>query len=102
MDAATTSPYAAALGSLSVDGATAGARIPAGWGQGRATFGGLVAALAVRAARQRLPEPRPCRALVASFPGPVAPGDVELRVRELRHGRAVSHLQVEVAQGGET
>jgi acyl-CoA thioesterase len=76
------------------------ARVPAGWSQGRATFGGLVLSLALRAARQPLPEPRPARGLVAVFPAPIAPGDVELHVRELRHGRAVSHVQVEVRQQG--
>ena len=100
MDSAPRSPYAAVLDTLALDGASGRAEVPAGWGQGRATFGGLVVALALRAARQRLPEPRPCRTLVAAFPGPVASGEVELRVRELRHGRAVSHLQVDVAQGG--
>jgi acyl-CoA thioesterase len=101
MDALADHPYAAAVASVAMEGCDGVATVPPGWGQGRATFGGLVAALAVRAARARLPEPRPCRALVASFPGPVAPGEVELRVRELRHGRAVSHLSVDVVQGGE-
>jgi acyl-CoA thioesterase len=98
----TGSPFAAVLASVDMPGDTGAAVVPAGWGQGRATFGGLVAALAVEAARRRLPAPRPCRALVASFPGPVAPGEVELAVRPLRHGRAVSHLQIDVRQAGET
>jgi acyl-CoA thioesterase len=83
------------------DGDHCGATIPDGWAQGRATFGGLVLAQALAAARLRLPAPRPCRSLAATFPGPVAPGGVELRVRELRHGRAVSYLQVDVQQGAE-
>lgn len=95
------SPYAAALAALTVTGDGATAVVPPGWGQGRATFGGLVAALALRAARERLPEPRPCRSLVVSFPGPVAPGELSLEVRALRHGRAVSHLQVDLRQRGE-
>jgi acyl-CoA thioesterase len=82
-------------------GERATATVPGGWAQGRATFGGLVLAQALAAARLGLPETRPCRALVASFPAPVGPGAVELSVRALRHGRAVSHLQVELDQGGE-
>ena len=100
MDLATTATYETVLGSLRLAGDSGLAVVPSGWGQGRATFGGLVVALALRAARERLPEPRPCRTLVASFPGPVAPGEVELRVHALRHGRAVSHLQVDVVQDG--
>jgi acyl-CoA thioesterase len=91
--------FAAAFASTAVDGDRALATFPAGWGQGRATFGGLVLAAAMAAARRKLPEPRPCRAIAASFPAPVGPGEVELRLRALRHGRAVSHLQAEVQQG---
>ncbi|HXT21849.1 MAG TPA: thioesterase family protein, partial [Thermoanaerobaculia bacterium] len=64
-------------------------------------FGGVVLAQALAAARRALPEPRPCRAVVATFPAPVGAGQVELRLRALRHGRAVSSIQVELQQGGE-
>jgi acyl-CoA thioesterase len=93
--------FADAFTPVSFEGDRGRAAIPRGWAQGRATFGGLVLAAAVAAARRRLPDPRPCRAVVASFPGPVAAGEVELLVRELRHGRAVSHLHVEVRQGAD-
>lgn len=91
--------FAAALDTY--DPATGRADIPPGWGQGRATFGGLLFAQALRAARLRLPEPRPARALAATFPAPLAVGAVEVAVRELRHGRAVSQLASEVRQGDE-
>jgi len=93
------SSFSAALAGLELVGDRGHARIPEGWGQGRATFGGLIAALALRAARRRLGEPRPARGLLAVFPAPLGPGEVELHVRELRHGKAVSHLQAEVRRG---
>jgi len=75
------------------------AGVPEGWSQGRATFGGLVLAQTLAATRQRLDEPRPCRAIAASFPAPVGPGPVTIEARALRHGRAVSHLHAELRQG---
>lgn len=92
---------AAAVTAAGGEGGVAAATIPPGWAQGRATFGGVVLAQALAAARQRLLEPRPCRALVATFPAPLAVGPVELRTRALRHGRAVSYVQVEAHQGDE-
>ena len=48
--------------------------IPAEWAQGRASFGGLVAALQYEALRAQVPADRPLRALAITFVGPVAPG----------------------------
>ncbi|HXT22048.1 MAG TPA: acyl-CoA thioesterase domain-containing protein, partial [Thermoanaerobaculia bacterium] len=93
--------FAALVAPTTFAGERATATIPPGWGQGRATFGGVVLAQALAAARLALPEPRPCRAVVATFPAPVGVGEVELRLRALRHGRAVSSIQVELRQGGE-
>src|SRR6185436_3292226 len=93
--------YGAAATPTSFAGDRAIAAIPPGWSQGRATFGGLVLAQALAAARRTLPEPRPCRAVLATFPAPVGAGEVELRLRQLRHGRAVSNVQIELQQGGE-
>jgi acyl-CoA thioesterase len=96
------SSFAAAFTPVAFDGARGTAAIPDGWGQGRASFGGLVLAAAVAAARRALPEPRPCRAVVAAFPAPLGPGEVELEVRALRHGRAVSSMLVEMKRGAES
>jgi len=93
--------FAALVAPTTFDGDRATAVIPPGWGQGRATFGGVVLAQALAAARRTLPEPRPCRAVVATFPAPVSEGEVELRLRPLRHGRAASNVHVELHQGGE-
>ena len=96
-----TPSFASFVAPTSFSGERATATIPPGWGQGRATFGGVVLAQALAAARRALPEPRPCRAVVATFPAPVGIGEVELRLRPLRHGRAVSSIQVELQQAGE-
>jgi acyl-CoA thioesterase len=90
----------AALCATTADGDVGRAVVPPGWGQGRATLGGLVLAFGIGDARQRLPEPRPLRALAASFPTPAVPGAVDVRTRSLRHGRAVTHVQAEVTQAG--
>jgi acyl-CoA thioesterase len=92
--------FATASAPTSFAGDRGTAVVPPGWAQGRATFGGLVLAQALAAARRKLPEPRPPRGVVASFPAPIGVGEVGLQVRELRHGRAASHLQVELAQAG--
>jgi len=91
------------LAALDVDlrGNHGHARVPPSWAQGRATFGGMLVAMALQAARQRVDPPRPVRGLVAVFPAPISPGEVEVRVREFRHGRAVSYVEGIVAQGGE-
>ena len=47
--------------------------IPAEWAQGRATFGGLVAALQYEALRAQVSADRPLRSLAITFVGPVAP-----------------------------
>lgn len=76
--------------------------IPAEWAQGRATFGGLVAALQYEALRAQVPADRPLRSLAVTFVGPVAP-DVSARyqVEVLREGKAVSQLLGRVVQDGE-
>ena len=95
----TASTFAAAVAPTAFSGQRATAVIPPGWEQGRATFGGVVLGQALAAARRTLPEPRPCLAIVAGFPAPVGAGEVELRLRPLRHGRAVSSVHVELRQG---
>lgn len=72
---------------------------PADWGQGRATYGGLVGAVAARALESAAPD-RPLRSMMVSFVGPVAPGVAELEIEELRSGRSATHASVRVVQDG--
>ncbi len=74
--------------------------VPDGWQQGRGLFGGMTAALMVRALEASSPD-RPLRSLTAQFCGPVRPGEAELRVEMLREGSAVTTTAVRLLQDGE-
>jgi acyl-CoA thioesterase len=86
---------------LRADGAHFKATISADWAQGRATFGGLVAALGVRALSHGLGSEHALRSFVVDFAGPVEPGEVSLVVQRLRAGRSLQHAQVQFVQAGE-
>lgn len=77
-------------------------QVPASWGQGRAVFGGLMAALLHEAMRAKLTDDRPVRSLAITFVGPAAP-DVpfSLEVEVLREGRAVTTLLGRAVQNGQ-
>lgn len=69
------------------------------WLQGRATFGGLVAAVGNEAMRKLVPRDRPLRSLQTTFVGPASAGTWKIRARVLRSGRAVTLAQCEVMDG---
>ncbi len=76
--------------------------VPATWGQGRAGFGGLVAALVYEAMQAQVPEGRPVRSLAITFVGPLmvdAPVSFEAEV--LREGKAVSQVLGRAVQDGQ-
>jgi acyl-CoA thioesterase len=76
--------------------------IPAEWAQGRASFGGLVAALQYEAMRARVPADRPVRSLAITFVGPVEPEvPVSFEVEVLREGKAVSQVLGRAMQNGQ-
>lgn len=76
--------------------------IPAVWGQGRASFGGLMAALVYEAMRAQVPAGRPVRSLAITFVGPAAPDvPVSFQVEVLREGKAVSQVLGRALQNGE-
>ncbi|MEZ5186953.1 MAG: thioesterase family protein [Candidatus Nanopelagicales bacterium] len=68
------------------------AEVPAGWAQGRTTFGGLVAAFLARAAEAACD--RPIRSMDIYFLEPVIPGPVTLKVESTRTGKHLTHLEV--------
>jgi acyl-CoA thioesterase len=74
--------------------------LPADWGQGRALFGGLVAALALRAMERGVEADRRLRSATLSFLGPVAPGGSSVEARLLRRGGSVTQLEARVTQDG--
>ncbi|WP_404368541.1 acyl-CoA thioesterase [Marinobacter sp.] len=83
--------------------ASQGLKAPASWAQGRATFGGLVAALAYDRMARTVAADRPMRSMQVSFVGPVTP-DCELAIEAelLREGRGVSQARANIIQEGET
>jgi len=75
------------------------ATITPDWGQGRATFGGLLGAMAHEAMVRRLSDDRPLRSLAISFIAPAAPdGDVTVEAEILRQGKAVTQVESRLYQ----
>lgn len=88
--------FSALLNSMSVEGAHLELAVGDDWLQGRATFGGLVAAAGNEAMRRLVPRERPLRSLQTTFVGPAAPGKWRIVARVLRVGRAVTLAQCEI------
>ncbi|MDF2490581.1 MAG: putative acyl-CoA thioesterase, partial [Pseudomonas sp.] len=85
-----------------VRGGEASVIVPASWAQGRASFGGLMAALLFEAMRQKVVDGRPARSLAITFVGPAAPEvPITFEVEVLRDGKAVSTLLGRALQNGE-
>lgn len=76
------------------------------WLQGRTCFGGLVAALAVHAMRERAGAAWPrgvgLRALQTSFVAPVGPGELWVSVNVLRQGKNICQVLAQARQGEQT
>jgi acyl-CoA thioesterase len=77
-----------------IDGGFA-ATIPETWMQGRTSYGGFSAAMALAAAQRLVPGLPPLRSATINFVGPLA-GEVEVRARLLRQGRNASWISAEV------
>lgn len=76
-------------------------QIPQRWGQGRATFGGLLAACLFTRVRPWVETGRPVRSLMLSFVAPVAPGPLDLQIAVLREGKAATQVQATAYQDGQ-
>lgn len=72
--------------------------VPEGWMQGRAAFGGLVAALVYQAIEEQA-ESAPLRSLTVSFVAPTSQGALSRRAEVLRRGRSVTQIEGRAAQG---
>lgn len=75
--------------------------MPEGWGQGRALFGGITAAIAWQVGHLAAAEEQHLRSMTISFVGPVAPGPSELQRRVLRQGKNVTQIAVDIVQQGQ-
>jgi acyl-CoA thioesterase len=72
-------------------------QVPSAWMQGRASFGGLVAAVMVRAMREHEPT-LPLRAVHIDFIGPLTASPATARAEVLRRGRSLTHLSARIDQ----
>lgn len=68
------------------------------WGQGRATFGGMLAAVLFEKIVPLVAADRPVRSLMLSFVGPVAPGAMDVRTQVLREGKGATQVQATAYQ----
>lgn len=72
-----------------------------GWAQGRATYGGLLAALQLVAMKTRIEgKTPPLRSLTTNFVAPVVPGEATIESALLRQGSNVSQCEARVIQDG--
>lgn len=74
-------------------------QIPTGWSQGRAVYGGLIAAIAADAMANQLASPRPIRSFLGNFVAPAPEGDLAIKSEILREGRAVVQTRADILAG---
>jgi len=86
-----------------LDGAAAGTTtVEPGWGQGRATYGGLVGGLlAARAEALCGDAARPLRSATVTFVGPVVPGGALVDGTVLRAGSSATQVETRIVQEDE-
>lgn len=80
----------------------AAAVVPEDWTQGRTAFGGLGAAILLRAV-QALPDlaHAPVRSCDTAFIGPLPPGKADVRAEVLRSGKHLTHVRAELRSAGQ-
>ncbi len=76
--------------------------VPSAWGQGRAVFGGMAAALALQHLLQLLPATTQLRSLSVSFVAPLNAGPAQVKRKVLRQGSSVIQAMAEIQQQGQT
>ena len=87
--------YTDLMASLTREGDGYAAVIPETWMQGRATYGGLCAALCLECAMRTFPDLAPLRSVQIGFVGP-AGGRVLLSARILRQGKSVAFVEADL------
>ena len=76
--------------------------VGADWMQGRSVFGGVQAAIAVRAMRTLVPADVPLRTLQFTFIEPVGEGPVEAHAAVLRRGKSTIHVEARLGAPGQS
>ena len=74
---------------------------PAGWSQGRALFGGLVAALMYRALEQKVAQAVPLRSATINFVAPASDGPLHCHAEVFRQGKSVTQGECRAIQNGQ-
>lgn len=90
------------LSSMTQDNGTWHVDVPETWLQGRSVFGGLQAALMLRAMKAALPAPAPLRVLQTTFVAPVPAGRVRSRATVLRVGKSATQIEARLLDGERT
>src|ERR1700754_156260 len=94
-------PYSVLMSQARAAAGEASVHVPEDWLQGRTLFGGLQAAIALRAMRSLVPE-APLRSLQTTFVGPVPGGLVRAAARVLRSGKNATHVEARIVDGDAT
>lgn len=74
--------------------------VPDAWLQGRTAFGGLIAAIGLRALRVLVGDERPPLTVDTAFLAPLGPGPARATVSILRAGRHVTQAEARITQEG--
>lgn len=91
--------FSDAIEGITRDGDGFVATVSEDWLQGRSTFGGLQAALALRAMRAHVDAAVPLRTLQVTFVAPVPAGRVRLVARLLRKGSSATQVEARIVAG---
>ena len=94
--------YSEVLGSVQEQDGAWTAAIPEDWLQGRSVFGGLQAALALRAMRGLVPREVPLRTLQTTFIAPVPAGTVRIQTQVLRAGKSATQVEARLMEQSQT
>jgi acyl-CoA thioesterase len=87
------------LASIRFDGSIGHVAVTDDWGQGRATFGGLVTAVGNEVMRKLVPHERLLRSLQTTFIGPAGATTWNLKAEVLRVGKAVTLARCDIFVG---
>lgn len=94
--------FSEALDTVHRDGDLWTASISEDWMQGRSAFGGIQAALALRAMRTLVPTETPLRSLQVTFVSPIPAGPVHIAAKVLRQGKSVTQVEAHLMDGDAT
>ncbi|HUR39711.1 MAG TPA: thioesterase family protein [Verrucomicrobiae bacterium] len=94
-------PWSRLLAATREDAGQARLEVTDDWLQGRTVFGGLQAAIALRAMRTLVPD-LPLRTLQGTFLAPVGAGTVRAAATVLRTGKSATHVEARIVDGDAT